>query len=360
MISNIIPRLLSEKGTWDEQRRNEIKQLFAHEVYGERPNLAYTVTSLLLKSQQRTKQIKQEIVQMKIETEKGAIQFPLYCYFPLEMKENQKVPFILFICTNHRLSISAGDDLEHNLQLEYWPVEQLVSQGYATAAFYAEDVEPDCEANMKQGILSLFNEDIRPMYSWGAIAGWAFGASRVIDIMVNDVRIDCSQIILAGHSRGGKTALWCSANDSRIQCCYANCSGCTGAALSRGKEGESVALINKTFPYWFCQNYKKYNFHEEQLPVDQHMLLALIAPRYLYIVSASEDTWADPKAEFSSVKYASEVWGQYGRTGLECTEFPTPGYISHSGDIGYHLRPGKHALTKKDWSLFCDFWRQKQ
>ena len=150
--------------------------------------------------------------------------------------------------------------------------------------------------------------------------------------------------------------MWGStAQDERFYYTISNDSGCTGAAISRGKKGESVKHINSSFPYWFCENYKQLDDREEVMPFDQHMLLSLIEPRLLYVASASEDLWADPQSEFLSCVLASEVYELYGSRGLQTNEMPQPEQPLQEGRIGYHIRTGKHDLTLYDWRCYIDF-----
>jgi hypothetical protein len=135
-------------------------------------------------------------------------------------------------------------------------------------------------------------------------------------------------------------------------------SGCTGAALARGKAGvkaETIADINAGFPHWFCENYKQFNGKEDELPVDQHMLLALIAPRVLYVSSASEDTWAHPPSEFAACVHAQGAWRLFNRAGLRAETMPPADVPLHAGHIGYHVRSGAHAITPGDWARFLDY-----
>jgi hypothetical protein len=190
--------------------------------------------------------------------------------------------------------------------------------------------------------------------SWGAIAAWAWGLSRAMDYIETVSSIDSKKVIVMGHSRLGKTALWAGATDKRFAMVISNNSGCGGAALSKRVFGETVGSINVSFPYWFCKNFNKYNEKEELLPVDQHQLLSLIAPRPLYVASGEEDLWADPKGEFLSCVGASPVYVLLGEKGFPASEMPSAN-SPVVGSIGYHVRSGGHDITLYDWQQYLDF-----
>ena len=352
--------LLSTNGTritqpeaWRTARRAQVLELFRDHVYGRMPvgkpeSLKFEVTESATNAMEGKATRKQVRIGYHGPGGTGAIRLVLF----VPNERSGPAPAFLLICNRSITNIDAS----RQIRSDFWPAEQIVARGYAAAAFFNGDVVADKHDGFKSGVHAIFDPPSgRQSNSWGTIAAWAWGASRVMDYLETDQSIDARRVAVVGHSRGGKTALWAGAEDERFTFVVSNDSGSTGAAVSRNKKGEQIANINKGFPHWFCDNYKRYNGREDALPVDQHMLIALMAPRLVYVASAAEDTWADPANEFLATVQASPVYELFGLKGVAGEKFPPLDSPLHAGRIGYHVRSGKHNLTLYDWQQFMSF-----
>lgn len=360
---------------WKKVHRLAIMDFFLTDVYGHYPQKQVTPRFELLEQSDKALGGKAVRKQVAIHLDGMPTPILLLIYQPAGVKG--KVPAFVGMNFkgNHQVNIDPeiiisdnapkgkdlGTDAPRGAASSRWPLEEIVGAGYAVATIYRGDVDPDHDDGFKNGIHPLFYRagQTKPdAEEWGTIGAWAWGLSRVMDYLEQDKSIDHKRVAVIGHSRLGKTALWAGATDERFAIAISNDSGCGGAALSARKVGETVAKINKSFPHWFCDNYNKYNDNEEALLVDQQGLIALIAPRPVYVASATEDTWADPEGEFLSALYASPVYELYGKKGLAVSSMPKPEQPSIEGYVGYHIRTGKHDITLYDWQQYIKFANQ--
>jgi hypothetical protein len=254
------------------------------------------------------------------------------------------------------LSGNVATAASRGVQAGRWPIEMVLARGYALATAYAGDIDPDFDDGFENGLHALLGPTAqpRPTDAPGTLAAWAFGLSRLLDALAELPELDQRRVAVVGHSRLGKAALWAAAQASRFALAISNHSGCGGAALSRRRYGERLLHINRRFPHWFCTAFHGYDEREHELTIDQHQLLALIAPRPLYVSSATLDQWADPHGELLACQAAAPVYQLYGQVAApRRVEQPEPAQ-SHSR-IAYHVRPGRHDITPRDFWHFLAF-----
>lgn len=239
-----------------------------------------------------------------------------------------------------------------------WPIKMIMERGYSLTTLYCGDIDPDVDDGFLNGIHAVCEERVegqpRSKQAGGTISAWSWGLSRALDVLTLDPLVDGDQVAVFGHSRLGKTSLWAGASDQRFAMVISNNSGCGGAALSRRAFGETVKRINTSFPHWFCRQFRDYNDNEAACPVDQHMLLALVAPRPVYVASAEGDRWADPQGEFLSLLHASPVYRLFELEGITKDTLPPVDQPIHT-DVGYHIRTGGHDVKDFDWLQYLKF-----
>lgn len=349
---NLPDVLVSDSGTAIDNaeqwagRRDEIIQLLSNEVYGFSPPAPPKIESSILKKDNDAFAGKavHSVIELKFDTPKGQFSFPINLIIP---KGIHKAPLFLHIA------------FRPNIPDIYFPAEEIIDGGFATASFYYEDITADKDDGFTSGLADMYKEGDRKSNDWGKISMWAWAAQRVMDYIETLEEINKERVAVVGHSRLGKTALWCAAQDERFFMAISNESGCSGAAISRGKKGERIKDIINMFGYWFCDNYRKYIDNEDNAPFDQHFLLSAIAPRFIYVSSAEEDEWADSESEFLSCLAASRVFDLFGLKGLVTQDqLPQVGTKLHQGRIGYHLRKGTHYLSRYDWQCFMEYMRK--
>jgi len=342
---------VKDKATWEKVRRPEIIKLFEDNIYGQMPktysSIKYSVTNENDTAMGGKAKLKEVLIEVMNNNKPVKINLVLF------VPNNVKKPVPAFLLINNRGK--ENTDPTRVAKSEFWPAEMLIDSGYAIAAIHVADMAPDDKVKYVNGVLQLYPEQLTADNGMKAIGAWAWGASRVMDYFEKDKDIDARKVAIVGHSRGGKASLWAAAQDQRFAICVSNCSGNTGAALARRQFGERINRINASFPHWFNNNYKKYNNKENDLPVDQHMLIALVAPRPVYATNASKDLWADPKGTFLSLKNAEKVYALYGlKSGLPSNPPGINEPVTRS-PIAYHNREGEHNLTAYDWSNFIKF-----
>jgi len=350
LISNS-GKKISDRNSWMKNRRGEILTLFEDNLYGQLPKDFDSIRFRLKSDNKMAMNGKATLKEIGVDVYRNRqlVTINVTLFIPAEAKK----PCPVFLLINHRGRTNT--DPTRVEKSGFWPAEEVIAREYAIAAFHVSDVAADNKDSYNQGVLRLYPEQLKMPNGMKAIGAWAWGAMRVMDYFETDKEINASKVAVLGHSRGGKAALWTGAQDERFALTISSCSGEQGAALSRHLVGETIEQANTSFPHWFCDNYKKYNANVNALPMDQHELIALMAPRAVYVASASEDNWADPVGEFLSLKYAEPVFGLFGLKPLPVNEQPAKNTPVKSSNMGYHLREGVHNLTLYDWERYMDF-----
>lgn len=374
---------ISDAATWNSVRRPEILRLFEQQVYGRAPQ-PVPIRDVVVSSTAEAvngKATRRE-VDVYFGTEPQAPSMRLLIYTPNSADRPVAAFMGLNFSGNHAVDPDPGITLTNRwvrpregltdgnraiaagrgAASTRWPIEMIIDRGYGLVTIYYGDIDPDFDDGFQNGIHATLQaelESVPPGERWGSIASWAYGLSRALDYLERDPEIDAAKVAVVGHSRLGKTALWAGAADPRFAMVISNNSGCGGAALSRRAVGETVGRINRVFPHWFCDHFNQFNERESACPVDQHQLIALIAPRPVYIASATEDRWADPTGEFLSAVHADPVYRMLGTDGMggdaPPQKMPAPNSPVSAGTIGYHLRDGQHDITPWDWQQYLEF-----
>ena len=345
---------------WRNIRRPQILSLFANFIYGAVPvppdPIAQTYHVIKEDKSFMGGKVTKLDVSIRFKNRKGTAQTHIIIFIPNHA--SKPVPaFMMMSFDNPRggsfqLSSSRKGHLRNGV-----PLGLLADQGYAYISVYHGNLVGHNEVSFGGGIHKLFFRDGQSFpkaHEWGVLAANAWTGMRALDYLETNDRVDANRVAVMGHSKMGKATLWAAAQDQRFAMAISAQSGCGGAALWRRKYGETRAKLNR-FPHWLCINARKFNEREDDLPVDQHMLLSLIAPRPVYAASGTADTWADPHGEFQSANHAGPVYKLLGKKPLSTTKLPPPNQPLLDGDIGYHLRTGGHSVDPYDWKQFIQF-----
>lgn len=367
---------------WENKRRPEIMNEFRNEIYGNIPAIKLIPISIEILEQSNSalnntairkqiaivfanqdKQIKINVLLYLPKNVKSPPVFVGYNFFGNHSTINDKNVILTdsWVRNNSNYGVTENRAKEESRgkRKNQWLIERSISEGFGVATIHHGDIDPN-RNDFSDGIHPFFYEEgqEKPKSNeWGSISAWAWGLSRVLDYLKTDEHLIDSKFILFGNSLLGKTALWAGALDKRFDIVISNNSGCGGAAIFRRRYGETIARINNNHSHWFSENFKKYNDNEDLLPIDQHMLIALIAPRPVYIASAEEDKWADPKGEYLSGHYATPLYELYKKKGLVNPKLPSINRPIHN-TIGYHIRTGKHDVSDYDWLQFIKFTKK--
>jgi len=357
---------------WEKKRRPELLDFFSRNIYGEVPgNLDISSYDILEQSDDAYNgKANRKQVELTFKNNGRTLRFTVLIYLPHGF-ENPAIFLGYNFYGNHTVTHDVNvliseawatnnpsfgiinhqlTEQSRGVRTDRWPIEKMLDAGFAFATIYYGEVDPDKD-DLTDGIQRLFyvDDQIQPADNeWGSIAAWAWGLGKTVDYFQQAPDLKASKVIVFGHSRLGKTALWAGASDQRFAGVISNESGCGGAALSKRRIGETIYRINTSFPHWFCENFRNYNNNEQALPVDQHELIALIAPRPVYVASAEEDQWADPKGEFLAAYYAGPVYKLYDKSVITQKEMPAVNQPLIN-TVAYHIRSGSHGVTDFDW-----------
>lgn len=346
---------------WRNIRRPEILSLFSNLVYGCTPNPPSPI-----KQQFEVADVDEEFmdgkatrkdIKITLSNDNGSVSMHFLVFVP----NNATKPVPAFL--KHSFDKTQGNGFRASKTRDGklnngWPLGEFFDRGYAFCAVYHESLVRHNEVEFLRGIHKLYypeGQSFPKAYQWGVISTCAHGAMRAMDYLETDDDVDHKRVVIMGHSKMGKTALWTAAQDERFAIAISAQSGCGGAALWRRKSGETMDKMVTRFPYWLCRNAWKFAEREDDLPVDQHMLLACIAPRPVYVHSSVDDTWADPRGEYLSAYHASPAYRLLGKRGLESEESPQVGKAIIRSDVGYHVREGGHSIQPYDWEQFMNF-----
>lgn len=352
---------LCSKGKWPARRQELLKNL-QRNLYGWTPTEPRQVSGRVVWEDSRTyagKALHQR-VELTITTSGGTVTLPFHLLTPYAVS---RPPVMLNLAFRPTLSAMKKPTDYANLSDCYLPVEEILDNGFALAVVAYSDISADShDGNFLQGLGNcFFRSNTRTSEEWGRIGLWAYGGSCVLDYLMQQNFLDRDCISVIGHSRLGKTALWMGAQDERLFATVSNNSGFGGASVAKHGSGERIVDFLRCGSWdWFCENFKRYEGREDEQPYDQHLLLASIAPRRVYVASAEEDRGADPKSEFLSCVAASRAYELLGERGLITPDaLPVPRTTLHEGRIGYHLRAGTHYFSREDWSLAMQFIRKQ-
>jgi hypothetical protein len=346
---------------WFNVRRPQIMALFGNLIYGvvPPPESPVRTTFEVVKKDERYMDGKatRKDVRIKFENAKGSAEMQILVFTPNGLGK----PTPAFLLHSFAGTRDDGHDAHPDkpgFTRNGLPLGEFFKRGFGFVVVSQSELVRHNEVEFLKGVHPLFyrtGQSFPKANEWGVIATVSWSASRAMDYLETDKDIDAKRIAAMGHSKMGKATLWTCAQDQRFALAILAQSGCGGAALWKRNFGENMEKMVTRFPYWLCRNAAKFARNEDDLPVDQHMLIACLAPRPVYVASGAEDLWADPRGEYLSAYHASEVYRLLGKTGLDSQVSPPIDRVVASGHVGYHNRAGGHSVEMFDWLKFIAF-----
>ncbi len=350
---------VTDASAWT-RRRAEILRAYETEIYGRIPARTPKVSWKITETDGAARDgaaIMKRVVG-RIGESASAPEIKLTVYTPAKVKTGAPIILLVNFGGGPPPPPGSGRGRGAGLQTEPPVAADILARGWGYATVGYNDIQPDRADNFTNGVIgqTLAAGQSKPADDeWGTIGAWAWGISRIIDYFETDSAVDAKQVAVFGHSRLGKTVLWASALDQRIAAVFSSCSGEMGAALARRDWGESVDDMAQNFPWQFSGNFQKWVGKWNEMPVDAHMLIALSAPRPVFITGGTTDQWADPVGEFLAEVAAGPVYNLLGKKDLGVTTLPPLDTPIMTGDLGWHYHTGGHTATPADWTAFVQF-----
>lgn len=348
-------RPVRDAATWRNVRRPELIAVYEREIFGAVPAGAPSVRAEVVATEADAlggKAVRKQVV-FHFGAGERAVALNVSLYVPA--KAAKPAPVVLQLLFSNPPGIPQLAKMPFN---DAVPVEDIVGRGYAYAAFRYSEAQGDHAKTSEGGVQALAYGpgQTRPAAGeWGTMAVWAWMASRVLDYLETEPTVDAKRVALVGHSRLGKTALWAGARDPRFALVFASCAGEMGASLARRDYGESVDDVAANFPWWLVATFPKYAGRWNELPGDSHTVIALNAPRPVFVTGGTEDQWADPHGEFLALVAAGPVYRLLGQKDVGATVLPALDVPLISGSLGFLYHTGKHVITAGDWRAFFEF-----
>lgn len=360
--------------TWTRLRRPEIVRIFEENQYGrvpERPkDMSFDVFDKGTPAMDG-KAIRKQIT-IYFTSDRNGPREDLVLYLPANAGKATPILFMINFSPNAAIFDDPGVKLgemwsrdrkkvpaQRGGGLGRMKIDDLLAKGFGVAGLYYGDIDPDFLGGLPLGVRARYLKDGQTEPApdeWGAIAAWGWGMSRAMDYFETDPSVDARRVAIYGVSRLGKTVMWAGSRDTRFAMVVASCSGEGGAALSRRNYGETIAHLTapSRYPYQFAANYARHAKDPSASPVDAHMLVALIAPRPVFLLTGDTDLWSDPKGEFLAAVAADPVYRLLRKPGLGAKEMPAAGQTI--GDtIGYRMHAGGHGTIPGDWEHIVAF-----